>query len=84
MFCYFKIEEYFKDLIVDNEFEYLYVKFYIMKFWWKIIMLMNNEFYRIKLNVINLKGVGDEWFWFVKNVIVYIWKVFILSDWFCD
>lgn len=55
-----------------------------MKFWWKIIMLMNNEFYRIKLNVFNLKGVGDEWFWFVKNVIVYIWKVFILSDWFCD
>lgn len=57
-----------------------------MKFWWKIIMLMNNEFYRIKLNVINLKGVGDEWFWFIKNVIVYIWKVFIciLSDWFCD
>lgn len=55
-----------------------------MKFWWKIIMLMNNEFYRIKLNVINLKGVGDEWFWFVKNVIVYIWKVFILSDWFYD
>lgn len=60
-----------------------------MKFWWKIIMLMNNEFYRIKLNVINLKGVGDEWFWFVKNVIVYIWKVlywvidFVIRMWIC-
>lgn len=63
MFCYFKIEEYFKDLIVDNEFEYLYVKIRVL--YNEILMknnnvIMNNEFYRIKLNVINLKGVGDE------------------------
>lgn len=40
LFCYFKIEEYFKDLIVDNEFEYLYVKIRVL---YNEILMKNNN-----------------------------------------